>query len=81
MILRFLIILALLWLARQTWRRLVGPSTAPRQVATMVPCATCGSYVARHQAASALFAGKRRYFCDPGCLERYTRGERLDRTP
>jgi len=77
---RLIVILLLIWLARQVWRRLVQPAP-PRKVATMVACATCGSYIAEDQAASALFDGKRRHFCDTACLDRYARGERLGGPP
>jgi len=77
---RLIVILVLLWLARQAWRRLVQPAP-PKKVATMVACAACGSYVADDRAASALFDGKRRHFCDTACLERYAKGERLDGPP
>lgn len=80
MAVRLLVILLLLWLARQVWRRLTRPDP-PKKVATMVACATCGSYIAEERAASALFGGQRRHFCDTACLKRYAQGERLDRPP
>jgi len=79
MTVRLLVILLLLWLARQVWSRLTQPEPPPKKVATMVACATCGSYIADNRAASALFDGKRRNFCDIACLERYAKGERLGR--
>jgi len=81
MVVRLLVILLLLWLGRQAWRLLTGAAAPPTREATMVACATCGGYVDRDRAASALFDGERRYFCDAACLERYAKGERLGGPP
>ncbi|HBB39924.1 MAG: hypothetical protein COW73_00405 [Nitrospirae bacterium CG18_big_fil_WC_8_21_14_2_50_70_55] len=79
MAIRLLILLLLLWLARQLWRLLTRPAPLPPRAATMVACATCSTYIDQERAASALFDGQRRYFCDTACMARYAQGERLDR--
>ncbi|RMF85872.1 MAG: hypothetical protein D6739_03915 [Nitrospirae bacterium] len=66
--LRLLLVAALTWAALRAWRALSAPG---RREEEMVQCAACGTFVPRRQAASAVFDGERRWFCDPTCLGRY----------
>jgi hypothetical protein len=79
LLVRFLLILLAVWLVRQVWRLLTLPAPEGHSGETeeLVPCAACGTYSPKDKAATALFAGQRRYFCDVRCLERYTQDHRL----
>ncbi|MGD2063303.1 MAG: hypothetical protein PVF51_06940 [Nitrospirota bacterium] len=78
LLVRFLLVLLALWAARQVWRLLTLP-TAPGadQTEELVECATCGTYSPKAKAATALFSGQRRYFCDARCLEKYDQAHHL----
>ena len=78
LLVRFLLILLAIWAIRQVWRLLTLPSSPGADPAEeLVECATCGTYSPKERAATALFAGTRRYFCDTRCLEKYDRDHRL----
>ena len=78
LLIRLLIILLALWLIRQVWRLLtLPPAPSTGETKELVACATCGTYTAKDKAATALFAGRRRYFCDVRCLERYSQEHRI----
>jgi hypothetical protein len=76
---RLLLILLALWAVRQVWRLLTLPSPPPggQEPKELVQCAACGTYSPKDKAATALFSGQRRYFCNIACLERYTQDHRL----
>ena len=78
LLVRLLIILLALWLIRQMWRLLTLPPGSPTgETKELVACAACGTYFPKEKAATALFAGRRRYFCDVHCLERYSQEHRI----
>jgi hypothetical protein len=78
-LIRFLIILLAVWLIRQVWRLLTLPAPDARsgESQELVPCAACGTYSPKNKAATALFSGQRRYFCNLACLEKYNQDHRL----
>jgi hypothetical protein len=78
LLVRFLLVLLALWAVRQVWRLLtLPPAPGTEQAEELVECAACGTYSPKEKAATALFAGKRRYFCDTRCLEKYDQDHRL----
>lgn len=80
LLVRFLILLFVLWLLRQCWRLLTLPSGKPTQpeAEELVACSSCATYLPKSKAASAVIGDQRHYFCNTDCLQSYTQEHRLN---